>query len=160
MDKMSLSYAEIIFRLCIATAIAIAFGIERQRKNKPVGVRTHVLICLAACEIAILSAYGFTDVFHAYPANVAVRSDPARLVVGMLTGMGFIGAGIIYKTPGRHIYGITTAAEIFLTAVLGIGIGLGQYFLSLLVSVIALATLYVNKNAKSKGVCDKEDEDE
>ena len=94
---MNISYGEIISRLLLATAIGIIFGFERKRSNKPVGIRTHVLIALASCLVAIISSYGLAQLSAAYPHNTT--SDPARLVVGILTGIGFIGAGIIWKTP-------------------------------------------------------------
>lgn len=138
---MLLSNYEIVLRLLLATALGIIFGLERERSHKPAGTRTHVLVCLAACIIAMISAYGFKDIYHAYPANVSIRTDPARLVVGVLTGIGFLGAGIIWKSPSGGVQGITTAAEVFLLAALGIGTGLGQYFLVCAAAVIALLNM-------------------
>ena len=132
---MDISYWEITLRLLLATGIGILFGFERKRSKKPVGVRTHVLIALASCVVAIISSYGLAQLSSAYPQNIT--SDPARLVVGILTGIGFIGAGIIWKTPAG-VQGITTAAEIFLLAALGISIGLGFYFLTAVATVIAI----------------------
>ena len=132
---MNISYGEIISRLLLATAIGIIFGFERKCSNKPVGIRTHVLIALASCLVAIISSYGLAQLSAAYPHNTT--SDPARLVVGILTGIGFIGAGIIWKTPAG-VQGITTAAEIFLLAALGICIGQGFYFLCAVTTVIAI----------------------
>ena len=130
-----ISYWEITLRLLLATGIGILFGFERKRSKKPVGVRTHVLVALAACLVAIISAYGVAQLSSVYSHNIT--SDPARLVVGILTGIGFIGAGIIWKTPAG-VQGITTAAEIFLLSALGIGIGLGLYFLTAVATVIAI----------------------
>lgn len=136
---MAIGYLEIIIRLLLATGIGILFGVERKRSKKPVGARTHVLIALAACLIAMISAYGFADASH-FAAGVNVNSDPARLVVGILTGIGFIGAGIIFKTP-TGVQGITTAAEIFLLAALGIAVGLGFYFITAIATGIAIITM-------------------
>ncbi len=138
---MLLSHGEILLRLLLATALGIVFGLERERSHKPAGTRTHVLVCLAACVIAMISAYGFKDIYHAYPENVSVRTDPARLVVGVLTGIGFLGAGIIWKSSSGGIQGITTAAEVFLLAALGIATGLGLYFLALAAAAIALLNM-------------------
>lgn len=132
---MNISYGEIISRLLLATAIGIIFGFERKRSNKPVGIRTHVLIALASCLVAIISSYGLAQLSAAYPHNTT--SDPARLVVGILTGIGFIGAGIIWKTPAG-VQGITTAAEIFLLAALGICIGLASIFFAPLLQSLLL----------------------
>ncbi len=137
---MALGYGEIILRLLLATAIGIIFGVERKRSKKPVGARTHVLIALAACVIAIISAYGFVDASQYYAAGIVVNTDPARLVVGILTGIGFIGAGIIFRTP-TGVQGITTAAEIFFLATLGIACGLGCYFIAGIATVIAIINM-------------------
>jgi putative Mg2+ transporter-C (MgtC) family protein len=134
-------YKEIILRLALALICGAAFGIERQQAQKPVGARTNILICVASCEIAYLSAHGFTETLNAYSAAMSVRTDPARLVVGVLTGIGFIGAGIIYKERNGIIQGITTAASVYLIACVGIGIGLGQYFIALSAAVIGFITL-------------------
>ena len=136
---------EILLRLAIATALGVLFGFERNKSAKPVGIRTHVLICLTACVVALISSYGFADyethVATAVGKAIDVRSDPARLVVGVLTGIGFIGAGIIWKTPSGSVHGITTAAEIFLLAALGIGTGMGMYFLVGAATVIAIVNM-------------------
>ncbi|MBQ3404558.1 MAG: MgtC/SapB family protein [Oscillospiraceae bacterium] len=139
--EIAISYKEILLRVLLATLIGLIFGIERERSHKPAGVRTHVLVCLAACVIAIISIYGFVYAFPNGPANVNVNADPARLVTGVLTGIGFLGAGIIWKSPTGSVQGITTAAEIFMLAALGIACGLGMYFLVGLVSVIAFITM-------------------
>lgn len=138
---MYLSHYQILCRLAFAAMIGAIFGTQRRHRKKPIGARTHVLISLAACTLAIISSYGFVELWAAYPESVSVRTDPARLMVGMLTGMGFIGAGIIYKSPHGDVKGITTAADMYLVAVLGIGAGLGLFFLSSSCAVIAYITL-------------------
>ncbi|MBS1347986.1 MAG: hypothetical protein HP052_00695 [Firmicutes bacterium] len=148
-----ISYWEITLRLLLATGIGILFGFERKRSKKPVGVRTHVLVSLAACLVAIISAYGVAQLSSVFSHNIT--SDPVRLVVGILTGIGFIGAGIIWKTPAG-VQGITTAAEIFLLSALGISIGLGLYFLTAVATVIAIIdmvadTLWENWQKKRAG---------
>lgn len=138
---MYISQYEILLRLGLAAFCGVMFGIERKHKNKPIGARTHILILLASCAVTIMSAYGYVDLYVSYPSNVDVRTDPARLMVGLLTGIGFIGAGIIYKGPRGDIRGITTAAEVFLMAVIGMCLGLGLYLLAGAVSAIAFITL-------------------
>lgn len=138
---MYISQYEILLRLGLAAFCGVMFGIERKHKNKPIGARTHILILLASCAVTIMSAYGYVDLYASYPSNVDVRTDPARLMVGLLTGIGFIGAGIIYKGPRGDIRGITTAAEVFLMAVIGMCLGLGLYLLAGAVSAIAFITL-------------------
>lgn len=133
---MQLSNSEIFVRLLIATLVGMILGIERERRHKPAGVRTHIMICLASAILTMISAYGFTDF-----AGSGINSDPARLTVGVLTGIGFIGAGIIWKAPSGSVQGITTAANIFLLASLGIAIGLGYYFIVAIATAIGYLTL-------------------
>lgn len=145
MTSMFLSHQEILIRVMAATLCGLLFGLERKRSRKPVGAHTYILVCLAACVVTIISAYGFTDLYHTYPANVSVRSDPARLMGGVLTGIGFIGAGIIVKTASGAVQGITSATALFLASVLGIVIGLGHYFLAAVVATIAIVTLQTER---------------
>ncbi|MBR0178920.1 MAG: MgtC/SapB family protein, partial [Firmicutes bacterium] len=95
---MAISNGEIIFRLLLASVVGLLFGIDRERANKPAGVRTFLIVCLASCVLAIVSAYGFPSVAGEYQ-GINLVSDPARLMVGVLTGIGFIGAGIIWRSP-------------------------------------------------------------
>lgn len=141
MSIIALPYYEILLRLGLSTLCAIVFGAERYHRRKPVGIRTNILVALAACQTAIISGYGFVGSRGAYSADMIVTSDPARLVVGILGGIGFIGAGIIYKSPAGTIRGLTTATQVFLIAVIGIGFGLGLYSLSATTAVIAFLTI-------------------
>ena len=143
-----LTEAELLRRLLFAAFIGAVFGGERRHKNKPVGARTHILIALTACTVSIISAYGFTELTSAYrDSRISLRTDPARLVVGMLTGIGFVGAGIIYKSPHGDIKGVTTASEVYLVAVLGIAAGLGLYRLAASAGVIAFVALACSESA-------------
>lgn len=138
---MQLPDHELILRLVLATIIGALFGFERHKRHKPIGIRTYAMVCLAACALSILSAYGFTDLHIAYPQRVNVNTDPARLMVGMLTGIGFLGAGIIWRTPSGTVAGVTSAATILLVAILGIACGLGSYKLIAVTAVIAYILL-------------------
>lgn len=130
-----ISNRTILLRLCLATLTGTILGVQRERSNKPAGTRTHILVCLSACIIAIVSAYGFD--------GLGTDRDPARLVVGILSGIGFLGAGIIWRSASGGVQGITTAAEIFLLSALGISCscGLGLYFLTCVSTMITLLTL-------------------
>lgn len=132
---MALSMYDIVIRLLLSVAVGWILGKERKIRQKPVGTRTHILICLTATLISILSAYGYSSF------EGSRTMDPARLTTGILTGIGFIGAGIIWKDNSGGIRGITTAANLFLTACLGIAIGIGQYFLTACAVVLAIITL-------------------
>ncbi|MEG1642090.1 MAG: MgtC/SapB family protein [Synergistaceae bacterium] len=167
--EICLEYGEVLLRLLISAFCGLIFGLERYHKGKPVGARTNILVALAACETAMISAYGFVSSSEVYQAaDIAIKTDPARLVVGILSGIGFIGAGIIYKSPAGTIKGITTATEIYAIAVISIGYGLGLYFLSTCVAIIAYFAMqssrinkianFLHKNKRPDD--DTEDEEE
>lgn len=118
----------IIARLMLAVSVGMLLGLERERSLKPAGVRTHMVVCLCACIIAMISAYGFQ--------GLGTTRDPARMIVGALQGIGFLGAGIIWRNQDGGIRGVTTAAEVFLLTALGIGCGLGLYFLVIVATLI------------------------
>ncbi len=120
---MALEPLAIIGRLLAAMVVGTILGYERTRRRKPAGIRTHALVCITSTAISIISAYGFAEL----TGNVV--SDPARLIVGIITGIGFLGAGIIWKETGSDVRGLTTAANVWAAAALGIGVGLGHYFL-------------------------------
>lgn len=130
---MSLDNKTILLRLLLATFIGMLLGVERERSLKPAGVRTHMLVCLNSCIIAMISAYSF--------GGLGTSHDPARLIVGVLQGIGFLGAGIIWRNTEGNILGVTTAAEVFLLTSLGIGCGLGLYFMTGVSTLITYSTL-------------------
>ncbi|MBO7668168.1 MAG: MgtC/SapB family protein [Firmicutes bacterium] len=138
---MAISNSEIIFRLLLASVVGLLFGLDRERAHKPAGVRTFLIVCLASCVLAIVSAYGFPSVVGEYDGGINLVSDPARLMVGVLTGIGFIGAGIIWRSPRGDVSGVTTAAGILMQAALGICCGLGLYVLVAVAGPIALIAL-------------------
>ncbi len=132
---MILSHSQIIIRLLAATMIGCLLGFERRHRGKQVGVRTHILVSVSACCIAMVAAFGFME-FDA-PYNI----DHGRPITGILTGIGFLGAGIIWKDNQGTIKGITTAANIWTSAVLGIIAGMGYFFLMFSALVIVFITL-------------------
>ncbi|MDE2589237.1 MAG: MgtC/SapB family protein, partial [Patescibacteria group bacterium] len=109
-------------------------GYERDRGGKPAGMRTQMLICVGSTLLAGISIH----LGDAYVATTGVRPDPARLMAQILVGIGFVGAGVILKTSNR-ITGVTTAATLWLTAAIGIGIGSGFYASSILATIFILS---------------------
>lgn len=160
---MPISDQEIIMRLLLATLVGMLFGLDRERSRKPAGLRTYTLVCLASCVLAIVSAYGFTSVVGEYAGGISLVSDPARLMVGVLTGIGFIGAGIIWRSPRGDVSGVTTAAGILMQAALGICCGLGLYIIVAVAGPIALLALLserlplVSKMRRDREQNDKQD---
>jgi putative Mg2+ transporter-C (MgtC) family protein len=117
-------FIEYLMRLVLAAVLASFIGIEREHYHKPAGLRTHVLVCLGAALLSIMAITQFAG-------------DSARIVQGIVTGIGFLGAGSIIA-GGRNVQGLTTAATLWVSAILGVAVGLGFYMLS-----VALTSLIV-----------------
>jgi putative Mg2+ transporter-C (MgtC) family protein len=129
---------EMILRLLAALAAGALIGYERSFHGRPAGLRTHVLVCLASALLMLVTVY--ED--HWVRTTGDSRLDPTRMAQGIMTGIGFLGAGVIVK-EGLNVRGLTTAASIWITAGIGVLAGVGLY-LPLVVSVIlTLAVLGV-----------------
>ncbi|MEB3101601.1 MgtC/SapB family protein [Ferviditalea candida] len=140
-----ISYIELTLRLVLAAVLGGLIGLEREFGYHPAGFRTHILVCLGSALIMILSIYGFTQ----FAAESNVRMDPARLAAQVISGVGFLGAGTILRT-GVSITGLTTAASLWVVSAIGLSVGAGFYFGSVLVTVMVLFSLFLlNKLEKS-----------
>lgn len=128
---LMLSLEEEILRLGGALLIGFLIGIEREISKKPAGLRTHMLVSLASALFTILSIS---------PAFGGGAADPTRIASQILAGMGFIGAGVIISAGG-HVIGVTTAASLWITAAMGMAMGLGEYTLAFVAIGLALVTL-------------------
>jgi putative Mg2+ transporter-C (MgtC) family protein len=129
---------EMILRLLAALAAGAFIGYERSFHGRPAGLRTHVLVCLASALLMLVTVY--ED--HWVRTTGESRLDPTRMAQGIMTGIGFLGAGVIVK-EGLNVRGLTTAASIWITAGIGVLAGVGLY-LPLVVSVLlTLAVLSV-----------------
>ncbi|NDK09460.1 MgtC/SapB family protein [Candidatus Gracilibacteria bacterium] len=137
-----LSNAEIVIRLMVTLAICIALGIERELKSQPAGLRTHVLIGVGSCLIMIISIL----VPEIYNSNI---NDPGRIAAQVVSGVGFLGAGAIMK-QGFDTKGLTTAANIWVTAAIGLAVGAGLYTPALFTAGIILANLVIITKVKSR----------
>lgn len=135
---MDNEYLVIVLHLLLSVVAGGAIGLERAYHGHPAGFRTHTLVCAASALLMLLV------VFHGKlilgTGMVIVQIDPTRMAQGIMTGIGFLGAGVIVK-EGLTIRGLTTAASIWMTAAIGIVIGLGFYFAALAAIVVALVTL-------------------
>lgn len=135
---MLLSHGQILLRMLVALLVGAVLGFERTKSKKAAGIRTHALVCISSASITIISAYGFSE--------FAIKTmDPARLAVGIITGIGFLGAGIIWKDPTGDVRGLTTAANIWSAAGLGIAIGLGHYFLTFVTVTLMQFALEISR---------------
>jgi len=117
-----------VLRLLLAAALGAIIGYQRERAGKPAGLRTHVLICVGAALFTIASIYGFGG------------ADPARVAAGIVTGIGFLGAGAIIRTR-EHLVGLTTAASIWAVAAIGLAAGAGLYLISAVTTAVIMIVL-------------------
>ena len=135
---MAQEYFEIGFRVVAALAAGGLIGLERSHRGRPAGFRTHALVCLASSLLMLVTVYET----HWVPRDGGARLiiDPTRMAQGIMTGIGFVGAGAIIK-EGFSVRGLTTAASIWVTAAIGILSGVGFYFAALLGTIFTLGTL-------------------
>ena len=135
---MSADHLEMVLRMAVALAAGGLIGLERSHRGRPAGFRTHALVCLASSLLMLLTAYESHWVTEDTAARLVL--DPTRMAQGIMTGIGFVGAGAIIK-EGFTVRGLTTAASIWVTAALGILIGVGFYFAAGIGTVLVLGTL-------------------
>ena len=135
---MSQEYIGITIGLCSALAAGSLIGLERTYHGRPAGFRTHALVCVASALLMLVAVYQWRW-FTGTPAEV-IRIDPTRMAQGIMTGIGFLGAGVIFK-EGLTVRGLTTAASIWITATLGILYGVGFYYPAVLGTIITLGVL-------------------
>ena len=127
----------VLFRVALAIALGFVLGIERELYKRPAGLRTHILVCVASCLVMLVSMYGFES------------GDPARLASQVVSGIGFLGAGAILR-GGRDVKGITTAATIWMSAMLGLACGNGFYFGAIIVVVCSIVILTILRRLETK----------
>src|SRR5262245_36743437 len=130
----------IIIHLLSAVVAGGAIGLERSFHARPAGFRTHTLVCLTSSLLMLLTIYQ-RQWLPGIPLET-VRIDPTRMAQGIMTGIGFLGAGVIFR-EGLSVRGLTTAASIWVTAAIGILIGVGFYVAALLATLLVLGTLSV-----------------
>lgn len=125
---------DFLFRIIISLLLGALVGFEREITRKPAGLRTHAFVSMGACLFTISSFY------LAGNANI----DSSRIAAGIVTGIGFIGAGSIIATKG-HIKGLTTAASLWVVSAIGLMVGLGELVLPTISSIIIFIMLRLGK---------------
>lgn len=137
--------------ILLAIVLGFAIGFEREITNKWAGLRTHMLVCLGSCIFTLLSIHAFPVYAH------SPQADPARIAAQVLTGIGFIGGGTVLR-HGYSIYGLTTAATLWITASIGMACGCGFTALAIVCTGMAVGTLvlirifekqYIHKGSKN-----------
>ena len=140
---------EIVLRIATAIAVGTVIGVERERRNRPAGLRTHVLVCLGACIIALVESSIRQEVLR-----VGGSFDIGRISAQVVSGIGFLGAGTIIMAR-KKIVGLTTAASLWNSACLGIAAGMGYYEIAglgcalvIIVLLIMPRVIHVNVNKR------------
>ena len=148
----TLTALSVVLRLLLAVICGGIIGLERERKRRPAGFRTHILICLGAAMTTLTSQYIILE--------LGLHADPARLGAQVIAGIGFIGAGAIIVTRRRQVKGLTTAAGLWVSAIVGLCSGAGFFEGAILATVIILAAeivfsrleYYIISNSRSFNV--------
>ena len=143
---------ECILRIVLSGLCGLVVGYERKRRGKGAGTRTHLVVALASALMMIVSKYGFSDMAKVAAGVYDTRLDPSRLASQIVTGVGFLGAGMIYFNRGT-ITGLTTAAGIWATSGVGMAIGAGMYFIGILTTIIMIvAQTILHQNIRLSGI--------
>jgi len=138
--NLSGDYLDMGLRLVAALAAGGIIGLERSYRGRAAGFRTHALVCVASCLLMLVTVFESYWITSIAASRVVI--DPTRMAQGIMTGIGFLGAGVIVK-EGLTVRGLTTAASIWITAAIGILAGIGFYVAAGLGTVLTLGTLSV-----------------
>jgi putative Mg2+ transporter-C (MgtC) family protein len=144
---MEREWLDIFTHLLVATLAGGLIGLERSYHGRPAGFRTHTLVCVASSLLMLVTMYQARWFTGASPDTV--RIDPTRMAQGVMTGIGFLGAGVIVR-EGLTVRGLTTAASIWITAAIGILAGTGFYSAVLMGSVITIGILTVFRKVENR----------
>ena len=143
---------EVVLRLLLAIAVGGGIGYERQFKNRPAGFRTHILVCVGSAIISMIQLSLVQDTINLIMQNPdlagAIRSDGGRMPSQVITGIGFLGAGTIMHEKGS-VKGLTTAATLWVVGCLGLAIGYGYYWVSIISGILVIVILVSLKNLES-----------
>ncbi|MCR5755181.1 MAG: MgtC/SapB family protein [Acetatifactor sp.] len=128
-----------LIRILLACVCGIVIGVERQKRTKSAGVRTHLMIAIASALMMIVSKYGFLDIVGGTPG---ISVDVSRVAAGIITGLGIFG-GVIYMGKRGNATGVTTIAGVWVTVGLGMACGAGMYLLAIETTVIVLCFQFI-----------------
>lgn len=142
---------QIIWRLTLSVLLSGLIGLERQMHRRTAGLRTHILVALGSCLIMLTSMY----VFDIYRDVVAL--DPARIAAGVITGIGFLGAGAIIHEQ-ESVRGLTTAASLWVAAAIGLAAGIGFQQAAIFTTALTLVVLFFLRQLEDRLFVEEEDE--
>ena len=144
LSDFSFDLSVFIFDIIIPCVLAMIFGgiigIQRERHERPAGFRTHTLVCLGATVFTLVSYLGFVSF---------TGLDASRIAAGVVTGIGFIGAGVIFR-QGPLVKGVTTAASIWIVAAIGVALGVKLYYLAVIAAILGFLILSILKSFESR----------
>ncbi len=131
--------SEMLIRVFLSLLLGGIIGFERELDNEPAGIRTHMLVCLGATLFTVISI------------SIATTSaDSTRIAAGIVSGIGFLGAGAIFRGQDR-IKGLTTAADLWVLAAIGMAVGVGYYLMAIVASIFLFIVLFFKKIIKIRG---------
>jgi putative Mg2+ transporter-C (MgtC) family protein len=130
---------EVLWRVVVAAVLAATIGVEREASHQPAGLRTHVTVAIGACLFGVISTLGFTE-FETVRANTNVQIDVTRVASNVVVGIGFLGAGLIFRR-GSEVKNLTTAASLWATAAVGLAAGVGNEGAAAITTAALLVTL-------------------
>ena len=122
-----------LIAMLVSTVLGTLVGFERQMGRKPAGLRTHTLVCLGSTMFVLVTRHAVADIG-------GPNLDPTRMIHGVITGVGFLGAGSIMRTEG-YVHGLTTAASVWMVAAIGVAVGVHAYTLAIIGAALALIVL-------------------
>lgn len=138
-----LDFFDTFVRIVVALLLGGIIGLEREKRGRSVGFRTHILVCVGSALIMLVSLY----MHDAYAGNTTI--DPSRIAAGVVTGIGFLGAGTIIRSS-EHIVGLTSAASVWVSAAIGLAVGCGYFSGAFISTAIAYFTLSPLKAIEKK----------
>lgn len=144
---------KIASEVMVAIVLGGIIGYEREVVNKPAGFRTHMLVAGAA---ALMVGIGdiILDAYDYQPHAQVIRADPIRIVEAIITGISFLGAGTIFRSNGKRVEGLTTAASLLFSGAVGMVVAFDQFVLAIVVTLLAVVILrgisYIEKRIKRK----------
>jgi putative Mg2+ transporter-C (MgtC) family protein len=124
-----------LIAMLVSTVLGTLVGFERQMGRKPAGMRTHTLVCLGSTMFVLVTRHAVADIG-------GPNLDPTRIIHGVITGVGFLGAGSILRQEG-YVHGLTTAASVWMVAAIGVAVGVHAYTLAVVGTLLALLVLEV-----------------
>ena len=145
----SLDWLDVTFRLAVAAGLGAVIGLERELDEKAAGLRTHMLVSLGAALFTMVGAYGFHDFLTG--GGAIVRTDPSRIAAQVVTGIGFLGAGVIFR-QGFTVRGLTTAASLWVVAAIGMASGAGFWKGAVVGTVVGIVSLRPLEWLKNRGI--------